>query len=340
MFSKLTTIFLLLQISSLLADTILQLPNGQIKGREDTTIENKAYYAFMGIPYAAPPVGELRFKAPQAVENWDDILDTTQSSTTCFQEASNDENESEDCLHINVYTPELPTEDNNVSLPVMFFIHGGGFVDGTGLIFAPDLFINNDVILATINYRLGIFGFISTQDDVIPGNNGLKDQRFAIQWAHDNIHLFGGNPDKITIFGHSAGSASCSYQLLNQESNGLFQGAILESGTSISPWAYQRRARQIAFKTASFINSTFENSDDSQALLDYLLTVEARDIDSAAEQYRYYESGPEDSEIAQGFYFAPVVEVKNPDAFLTKKMYGLLEAGNVLKVPILIGITS
>ncbi|XP_063925055.1 carboxylic ester hydrolase-like isoform X1 [Zophobas morio] len=331
---------LLLQISSLLADVVVQLPTGQIRGREDTTIENKSFYAFQGVPYAAPPIGELRFKVPQPVVDWDDTLDATKFSSTCFQTSTNDDNESEDCLYINIYTPELPSEDNNVSLPVMFFIHGGGFVDGTAADFAPDLFVNNDVILATINYRVGIFGFISTQDDVIPGNNGLKDQRFAIQWTHDNIHLFGGNPDKITIFGHIAGSASCSYQLLNQESNGLFQGAILESGTFLSPWAYQRRARQIAFKTASFLNSTFENSDDSQALFDYLLTVEARDLDAAAEQYHNYKDGPEDLEISQGFYWAPIVEVKNRDAFLTKKMYGLLEAGNVIRVPILIGITS
>lgn len=104
----------------------------------------------------------------------------------------------------------------------MFFIHGGGFVEGSNGFFTGDLFVNNDVILVSINYRLGIFGFISTLDEVIPGNNGLKDQLFALQWTHDNIHLFGGDPTRVTIFGQSAGSASCAYQLLNQNSKGWF----------------------------------------------------------------------------------------------------------------------
>ncbi|KAJ3652656.1 hypothetical protein Zmor_018603 [Zophobas morio] len=330
---------LVLQTGYLLGDPTVQLPNGQISGFQTTTLENNALYAFLGIPYAAPPVGDLRFKAPQPAADWDGALETKKYSKTCFQVSSNNDNESEDCLYINVFTPELPSEDNDVSLPVMLYIHGGGFVGGSGGI-SPDLFINNGVVIASINYRLGIFGFISTQDEVIPGNFGLKDQRFAIQWVHDNIHLFGGNPDMVTIFGQSAGSASCAYQLLNQDSNGLFQAAILESGSSLSPWAFQRRSKAIAFKTASFLEPSFENSTDSQALLDYLLTLDARDIDSAAEQYHNYEYGPEDIEISQGFYWAPVVEVKNPDAFLTRKMYGLIQAGNVVRVPILIGFTS
>ncbi|KAJ3652657.1 hypothetical protein Zmor_018604 [Zophobas morio] len=283
------------QIICSLGDPMVELPNGQISGREAATAENISYYIFEGVPYAAPPVGELRFKAPQPVANWKGVLDTKNISTTCFPSSNND-NESEDCLFINIYTPELPSEGSSGSLPVMFFIHGGGFVDGSSVGLGPDLFINNGVILITINYRLGFFG-----------------------------------------------SASCAYQLLNQDSNGLFQAAILESGSFLSPWAYQRRARQISFATAAFLNSSFAESDDSQALLDYLLTVDARTLDSAAEQYRCWESannGWEDFEITQGFYWAPIVEVKNPDAFLTRKMYGLLQAGSVLQVPIMIGVTS
>jgi carboxylesterase type B len=147
---------------------------------------------------------------------------------------------------------------------------------------------------------------LSTQDEIIPGNNGLKDQQFAIQWIHDNIYLFGGDSEKVTIFGQSAGSASCAYQLLNQKSVGLypnateqysflhlglFQGAILESGTFLSPWAFQRRAREIAFTTAAYLNSTFETSDDSQALLEFLQSVDARDLDAAAEKYHNMVSG-------------------------------------------------
>ena len=201
----------------------------------------------------------------------------------------------------------------------MFFVHGGAFVSGWSMYYPPDLFIDNEVILVTINYRLGVFGnlftlpisqnmskndflgFLSTGDEVIPGNNGFKDQRLAIQWTHDNIHLFGGDPEKITIFGESAGSVSISYQLLNLDSDGitcklfkaitipkfsgLFRAAILQSGSFLCPWSYQRNPRRIAFETAAVLNSTFSSSDDSNALLEFLQSVSAHDLDAAAEQY-------------------------------------------------------
>ncbi|RZC35306.1 COesterase and/or Abhydrolase 3 domain containing protein, partial [Asbolus verrucosus] len=343
-----TTTFVIFLIVIIKANTLIaqapvvQLPNGLIQGREGATIKSKTYYAFEKIPYATPPVGELRFKAPLPAQNWEGTLNTTYLDVSCHQllPALAQELESEDCLYVNVFTPQLPSAEQNVSFPVMFFIHGGAFAGGSSAMHKSDLIVENDVVLVTINYRLGPFGFLSTQDEVIPGNNGLKDQQLAIQWTHDNIHLFGGDPEKVTIFGQSAGSASCAYQLLNQQSQGLFIGAILESGVSIMPSVYQRRAREIAFAAAAFINDTFTNSNDSAALLDFLLTVDAEDIKDAARQYSAAETGPEDEELSRGLYWGPVIEVKNPDAFITKKMFGLLQAGNVVAVPILIGVTS
>lgn len=145
--------------------------------------------------------------------------------------------------------------------------------------------IEKNVIYVTLNYRLGPFGFLSTQDDVIPGNNGLKDQQLAIKWIHNNIHLFGGDTDKIVISGQSAGSASCGYQLLNQANKGLFRGAILESGSPLSPWAFQRNAREIAFTATSFLNDTIANSNNSQLLLQFLQSVDAKVLDDVAEKY-------------------------------------------------------
>jgi carboxylesterase type B len=141
-------------IKDLEAEPLVQLPNGQIRGREAITMENRTFYAFEGIPYAAAPVGPLRFKAPQSPQNWDDVLDTTHITVVCFQTSYNGDSESEDCLYVNVYTPELATGP----LPVMAFIHGGGFVNGASKAFQPDLFINHEVILVTINYRIGAFG--------------------------------------------------------------------------------------------------------------------------------------------------------------------------------------
>ncbi|XP_044270259.1 venom carboxylesterase-6-like [Tribolium madens] len=335
----LVALCLSINVASLLGTPDIILPNGPIRGKEATTIKNTHYYAFEKIPYAMPPLGQLRFKAPIPPANWDEPLDTIDMDVVCYQQPSNNEYESEDCLYLNVFTPQLP-DDNNDLRPVMVYIHGGGFVGGSGRHTYGDRIIDQNLVFVAVNYRLGPFGFLSTQDEVIPGNNGLKDQHLALKWVHDNIHLFGGDPDKITIFGQSAGSASCAYQLINQQNKGLFQGAILQSGSFLSPWAFQRRAREIAFDTAAFINDTFKTNRDSKTLLEFLQSVDAKAIDRASEQYHDSESSPEDTEILQGFYWAPVVEIKNPDAFLTKKMYGLLQAGNVVGVPILIGMTS
>ncbi|KAJ3652281.1 hypothetical protein Zmor_018259 [Zophobas morio] len=306
-------------------DPIVELPNGKILGRLATTYTNTPFYLFQKIPYATPPVGALRFKAPQPAQTWDGVLNTTYLDVSCYQQQGDLSSDSEDCLFVNVYTPTLPTNNENASLPVMLFIHGGAFIVGWSLHYPPDLFIDNEVILVTINYRLGVFGFLSTEDDVIPGNNGLKDQRLAIQWTHDNIHLFGGDPERITIFGESAG---------------LFRAAILESGSFLCPWTYQRNARRIAFETAGVLNSTFCTSDDSSALLEFLQGVSSDDLDAAGQQYMESVSTPWDYDVSQGIVYAPVIEVKNPDAFITKKMYGLLQAGNILKVPVIMGINS
>jgi carboxylesterase type B len=168
----------------------------------------------------------------------------------------------------------------------------------------------------------------------------LKDQLLAIQWTHENIQLFGGNPDQITLFGQSAGSGSCAYQLLNQNSKGLFRGVILASGSFLSPWALQRNARSIAFGTGALLNSTFESNNDSQALLQLLQSVDAEDLITAADEYNDLVTPPWEYDIAQGKLWAPVIEMKNPDAFITKNMFGLLQAGNILAVPTLMGINS
>ncbi|KAJ3652285.1 hypothetical protein Zmor_018263 [Zophobas morio] len=331
-----TVVFLvtIIKVVSSVEDPIVELPKGKILGRQATTFANTPFYVFQKIPYATPPVGALRFKAPQPAEPWEGVLNTTYLDVSCYQQIGDFESDSEDCLFVNVYTPTLPVDNENVSLPVMFFVHGGAFVSGWSMYYPPDLFIDNEVILVTINYRLGVFGFLSTGDEVIPGNNGFKDQRLAIQWTHDNIHLFGGDPEKITIFGESAGSISISYQLLNLDSDGLFRAAILQSGSFLCPWSYQRNPRRIAFETAAVLNSTFSSSDDSNALLEFLQSVSAHDLDAAAEHNPWDDNSP------KGISYGAVTEVKNPDAFITKKMYGLLQAGTILRVPVVMGLNS
>lgn len=122
----------------------------------------------------------------------------------------------------------------------MFFIHGGGFYEGSGNddLLGPDFLIDHNVILVTINYRLGVFGFMSLATAEYSGNMGMKDQVLALQWVQENIHQFGGDPESVTIFGHSAGSASVNYHMLSPMSKGLFKRAIMLSGVAINAWAF------------------------------------------------------------------------------------------------------
>nr|XP_015840856.1 PREDICTED: venom carboxylesterase-6-like isoform X2 [Tribolium castaneum] len=197
------------------SDIVIHLPDGSIRGKQSVTLTHKKFYSFEKIPYAAPPIGELRFQAPILPKKWDGVLNTTRSDAICYQVAGDFSLESEDCLYLNVYTPKV-----DALLPVIFYIHGGGFIGGacTSSICGPEFFIDYNVVVVTINYRLGPFGFLSTQDTEIPGNNGLKDQQLALKWARNNIILFGGDPSRITIVGQSAGSASVTYQILNKNS--------------------------------------------------------------------------------------------------------------------------
>lgn len=128
-----------------------------------------------------------------------------------------------------------PTE----KLAVMFYIHGGGFYEGSGddQQYGPDFLINDNVILVTTNYRLGVFGFMSLGTPEYSGNMGLKDQQLALQWINDNIESFGGDRKRITLFGHSAGSASVHFHVLAPSSKGLFNRAIMMSGVAINVWA-------------------------------------------------------------------------------------------------------
>lgn len=156
---------------------------------------------------------------------------------------------SEDCLYLNIYTPERHEQDEQ--LAVMVWIHGGGFVIGSSDIYQGDhLATYGGVVVVTVNYRLSLWGFLSTGDEHSPGNYGLWDQHMALTWVHDNIEAFGGDPDKVTVFGESAGAASATFQGLYPENKGLFQRMIAQSGTAGSWWASNNRHLQDSHKLA------------------------------------------------------------------------------------------
>lgn len=224
----------------------VQLEYGMIQGNRVGT--TKKTYAFLGIPYARPPVGKLRWQPPQAVRSWENVRDCTRFGPSCPQPKSFFPSPpgafSENCLYLNVWTPNLPLSQKQ-KCPVMIWIHGGGFTTGSGASPSYDgrRLVESGVVLVTINYRLGPFGFFAhpalsaESAHGVSGNYGLLDQIAALKWVKRNIAMFGGDPGNVTIFGESAGAVSVGCLLVSPLAKGLFQRAILESGV---PWGIRQ----------------------------------------------------------------------------------------------------
>ncbi|XP_071477532.1 acetylcholinesterase-like [Diadema antillarum] len=204
---------------------------------EDTFInKTRDVDVFLGVPFAEPPD---RFSPPQPKAAWTGERNATEFSAACVQDlAEFYPDMSEDCLYLNIYAPS----QRQPGIPVMVWIHGGGFSGGTAMTYeywGIPLVTVGDVIVVTLNYRLGVFAQFSTEDDVAPGNYGMLDQVAALEWVYNNIEAFDGDKDDITIFGESAGSASVNFHLLSKLSRGFFNKAMLQSGSAFSPWAFK-----------------------------------------------------------------------------------------------------
>ncbi len=219
-----------------LTPPVVDTASGPVQGRR-----GDGFLAFLGIPYAAPPVGDLRWRAPEPPEPWTEPLDTTRAPPRCVQDTLGFSLPSqEDCLYLNVHTPD-PRPEN---APVMVWIHGGGFVFGEGLQTdggtAGDLLASqHGLVVVSMNYRLGPFGFLAhpaLDGDAQSGNYGFADQIAALEWVQANIAAFGGDPSNVTIVGESAGGISVCAHLVSPASEGLFARAITESGLCDTPY--------------------------------------------------------------------------------------------------------
>ncbi|GAB6029234.1 Carboxylesterase 5A [Chamberlinius hualienensis] len=237
--------------------------NSVVQGSTFVSYDGRPFNAFRGIPFGKPTSGELRFKPPQPVESWAGIFDANVSGGSCPQfDKLRGISGSEDCLHLNVYSPKVASTDDSL-LPVIFFIHGGGYVVGSGSYDAhgPENWMDHDVVLVIPNYRLGIFGFLSTEDSNAYGNYALLDQILALKWIQENIEGFGGDPSKVTIVGHSAGSVSVIYHLLSPLSSGLFHAAVAQSGVPyMNKGTFQPHPLHWAKKLAKKVNCTTHDS--------------------------------------------------------------------------------
>ena len=228
---------------------IIQTNNGKIQGTVHR-ICNREEELFYGIPYAEPPIGNLRFKKPEPVKNWTYIYNATEKPNSCYQAPDTyfnchrgvamwnaNTNLSEDCLYLNIWTP---TRQRRIS--VLFWIYGGSFSTGTATLDVYDGIVLAglfDMVVVTVNYRLGTLGFSYLGNEDIPGNMGLLDQQMALRWVYDNIKYFGGGENLITLWGESAGAACVAFHLINQESQKMFQYAILQSASATAEWAFK-----------------------------------------------------------------------------------------------------
>uniref|UniRef100_UPI0037E71DED neuroligin-2b n=1 Tax=Semicossyphus pulcher TaxID=241346 RepID=UPI0037E71DED len=317
---------------------------------------------YLGVPYATAPIGERRFQPPEAPGSWQEIRNATQFAPVCPQNvhgvlpeimlpvwftdnldaaATYVQNQSEDCLYLNIY---VPTEDGPLTKkqdestmnrprdedirdrrkkPVMLFIHGGSYMEGSGNMFDGSvLAAYGNVIVVTMNYRLGVLGFLSTGDQSAKGNYGLLDQIQALRWLNENIGHFGGDPERITIFGSGAGAACVNLLILSHHSEGLFQRAIAQSGSAISSWAVNYRPVMYTKILARKVGCTL---GDMATLVDCLRRKSFRElVDQDIQPARYH------------IAFGPVVDgdVVPDDPEI------LMQQGEFLNYDILLGVNQ
>jgi carboxylesterase type B len=316
-------------VASAESDVLVKLTNGHVQGtRRDH------YLAFEGIPYAKAPVGELRFEPPQPyTEEWGGVWDARQPGAACLQwdhleHSTNKLLGDEDCLFVNVYTPGL---NASVRYPVVVHIHGGAFMFGSGAFWNPDHFSRRNFVFVTLNYRLGPLGFLSTENSVVPGNMGLKDQVMALKWVQQNIHGFGGDPEMVTLSGFSAGGASTHLHLMSDMSKGLFHRAIAHSGSALNAWA---QADEMFGKTKRIaVEVGCTSSLNEHDIIECLKQKPASDIVNPVSRFQNFLYNPFSP-------FGPVVEGDHDGSFLVDKPINLLKQKRVHNIPVILSATE
>lgn len=335
---------------------VVETTSGLVRGYTKTLL-GREVHVFTGIPFAKPPVGPLRFRRPVPMDPWHGIFDANKLPNSCYQERyeyfpgfegeemwNPNTNISEDCLYLNIWVPQrLRFRHHNdkplgerPKVPILIWIYGGGYMSGTSTLDIYDADIvaaTSDVIVASMQYRVGAFGFLYLKkffpfgSEEAPGNMGLWDQALAIRWIKDNALAFGGDPELITLFGESAGGGSVSIHLISPVTRGLVKRGILQSGTLNAPWSYMtaERARQVA---TVLVEDCGCNASllvtQSTKVMDCMRAVDAKTI--SVQQWNSY-SG------ILGFPSAPTVD----GLFLPKHPLELLREGNFQDTEILIG---
>jgi len=330
-----------LLLSSAVKGQVVELPQGRVEGDTLFSRGGISYSAFRSLPYASPPVGDLRWAHPQPapVPGWEGTRNGSMEPPHCFQPMYSPPffRGQEDCLFLNVFTP-MVTEDEGLvdgePLPVMVWIHGGAFRIGRGFASQESGFlIDQNVLIVSINYRLDLFGFFSLDSNYVSGNQGLRDQALALEWVQGNIHLFGGDPNQVTIFGESAGGWSVSHQLVNPGAEGLFRGAIVQSGSITGGLSGGLPISSVSAKEQGILLSQtagcYSGGDWHQQVEEVTKCLQGKD--------------PEEVllwSFLSGFSVAANVDDFSQQPVLPQQPQALLDSGSFHHVPVILGVNS
>ncbi|KAF9819060.1 hypothetical protein SFRURICE_000725 [Spodoptera frugiperda] len=313
------------------------LKQGVVVGKvEKTILKKQDFYTFKGIPFAETPVGELRFQPPKPHDGWSGNLEAFENKPTCMQFSSRMRNKepfgisgSEDCLYASVFTPDVKG-----NAPVIVFDYNDQFrtwFNGTDT-YSPDFLVEEGVVVVTISHRLAILGYLTTEDGVIKGNNGLRDFILGLEWIKQNIDKFGGDPSKVTIVGSRGGAALAEILLYTEKAKGLFSGAILQSGTALEAMYFYKEPKKKAFDLGAALNITAANSKE---LLEELQKLDAETILQA--EVKTIDVTYIDKYQISNFPYAPTIEYGIEDAVLSE----LPEKSKIVNdVPVIIGFNS
>ncbi|WP_431933516.1 carboxylesterase/lipase family protein [Nonomuraea jabiensis] len=304
--------------------SVVQLDSGRIRGTDDGTVRT-----YSGIRFAQPPVGRLRWKEPVRVASWRGVADATKPGRPCLQEEGGRQAGGEDCLFLDVTAPARPSRKR---LPVMVWLHGGGFLDGYGSMYnARRMAAQGEVIVVTPNYRLGAFGYLALPGLPGSGTFGLADQLEALRWVRRNAAVFGGDPGNVTLIGQSAGGISTCALLTSPAARGLIDKAVMQSGTCTLNWPA----------------GTYVPVPDMPPITPYPSLKASRDLGLAAAKHLGCAPGKE----LECLRSKPVAELmKVNDSFGTALAHGTpllpldpaqaLRTGRFLRVPVISGGTK
>ncbi|XP_063699252.1 juvenile hormone esterase-like [Culicoides brevitarsis] len=318
------------------SDVIINTNLGSVRGKELRTWKNSQFYGFRGIRYGKPPVDDLRFKPPVPVEPWNETFDATEDGPMCPQPNKTREEYSEDCLRLNIYMKQLPCNQNrtencsNSLKSVLFYIPGGGYYVGSGVSSdygGPYYLLEHDIVLVTINYRLGLLGFMNMATKEYPGNAAFKDQVVAMRFVRDHITNFGGDPSKVTLISNSAGSFSTALHLVSPMSRGLFHQLIMASGGYDGKQPFASEQSEVAKKQAELFGCNTWNVNET---LSCLKSKPTDDYVDTVYKSMFYGLAP----------WSPVVEKDfGQERFLVEQPLESFEKGNYAKVSLIAGVT-